>query len=89
MYAFHISLQMAVSALLLASPNQAKKLQQGLFLPLLPDPQQPPAARINLIDQCRVHVPLLSRQFIDPNGFDAVEVAVLKTPVYRLFHRPK
>ncbi len=71
----------------LAKP--AKESQQGFDLPLLANPQQSSALRIDLIDQCQVSMAPLPLDFINTDRLDPRQISVSPPPGNRHFHRAK
>src|SRR5438552_195504 len=51
--------------------------------------EQTPAAVVELVDEREVLVALLPRQFVDADGHDTVETAVLETPAHCVLDAPK
>ena len=76
-----------LAATVLAQP--AEEPQQGLHLPLLANPQQPPAVGVNLVNQRQILVPALPGDLIHADRFYPRQVLVGPTPSHRHLYRPE
>ena len=73
-----------------AGPSAFKPSRSVFSRASLADPQQPPAAGVDLVDHGQEVVGLHAVSpvnLVDGNGFDATELAMLQTPLHEPLHR--
>ena len=82
-----MSLQTKRRARTALRPEPAKEPEQGLDGPVLADPQQPPVAGVDLVDQGEVAVPAVPLNLIDAEGGDIAQVLMRAAPGHGHGHR--
>jgi len=67
--------------------NEGEEALEAFHRPLSADPEESRHALVNLVDQGEVLVPLGVLNFVDANGADRAELAMLQAPAHHVLDR--